>query len=603
VKIFNNSFINTLRMHKSPRHLKRWVYSYSIVVVGIMIITMLFGRVTGNITKREINSANNRFIMQSKNFHDWQFKEIETYAYEIVNGLPAQNITNRKSYTAAEKGEWIKFLISDSGTFASKSNIISNVYLVFYEEDICIDSGSMFNTQILYESFFKDYYSNITECIDDFKIENYREYKNIYNSKDESKFLYITKSISNKPAVVIVEFNKNAMVDRFEPENYGDLLFLDMENNIIFSNTADVPVSFENIVNSSNDIVKNYDSKGYISGYISSDVFPGIYLHVVEKTVLYNAMVTTNIILTVGYLFCFIISLIIIIYLTVRNYSPIEKLLNKVEMDSKDIRNQENNLKEIILSNFILGKLSYNAKDFTRLSMELKGNGVVLVMFEVTDYGIYQDDCDCGKIAEFNISNVFSELVFDFANTRYSNIDNSLVCLLNLFDNDINLQDIFEKLNYARDFLNMHFGLNFSFYLSDVIENNDNIPEAYRMLLRKKDNISEPSEEDVIRCEKIRQYIEDNFENGNLSITDIADYFGLSANYISKNFKAQTGEGLAHSIVKRRIEEVKLLLRSSGDNLNQIAEKTGFYSASALIRTFKKVTELTPGQYRDNMKN
>jgi len=595
-------FINILRMYKGPRYLKKWIYNYSIVVVGIMIITMLFGQLTGNITRREINSANNRFIMQSKSFHDKQFKEIESSAYELVNSLPAKNIINRKSYTGQERTEWIKYLISSVSGFASRNNIISNAYLIFYDEDICIDSGSMFNKKILYENFFSDYYESIEDCISDLKISSYKEYKNISSNQSDSKFLYITKALENAPLIVAVEFNKNALVERFEPENYGDFVLIDMNKNVIFSNTENIAVSFENVAYSLSEEVENYDSKGYVLGYVRSEVFPGMYLHIVEKTVLYNAMVTTNTILTIGYIFCFLISLILIIYLTIRNYSPIEKLLNKVEMDSKNIRNQEDNLKDIMLSNFVLGKLRYDARDFSRLSVELKGRGSILILFEITDYGIYQDDSDCKKITTFNISNVFSELVFDSAGTKYCNIDDSLVCILTLHDNAVDTHYVFEKLIYTRDFLNKHFGLDFSFDLSNIIEKNDNIPTAYQTLLRKADSPPVTPSEDIIRCEKIKQYIEENFMNGNLSITDVADHFGLSANYISKNFKAQTDEGLAHYIVKRRITEVKLLLENTNDNLNQIAEKTGFYSASALIRTFKKVTEVTPGQYRDNLK-
>ena len=594
--------INILRMYKGPRYLKKWIYNYSVVVVGIMIITMLFGQLTVNITRQEINDANNRFIMQSKTFYDWQFKEIESYAYELLTSLPAQNIINRKSYTSQEKAEWIKYLISNTDIIANKNEIISNVYMLFYDEGICVGGGSMFNNKILYETFFSDYYKSPEECVNDLKIENYKEYKNISDDNGDRKFLYIMKAFQNQPLTVVVEFNQNAIVKRFEQENYGDLFLLDKDKNIIFSNTANMPVSFENILNGTDEAVKNHDSKGYVLGYINSDILPGTYLHIVEKTVLYNAMVTTNMILTIGYLFCFIISLILIIYMTIRNYSPIEKLLNKVEMDSKNIRNQENNLKEIILSSFILGKLPYDAKDFSRLSVELKGDGIILILFEITDYGIYQEDSDCNKIVSFNISNVLSELVFDVAGTKYCNIDDSIVCLLTLHDKDIDTQYVLEKLIYARDFLNKHFGLDFSFHISEIIENHDNIPLVYQTLLRKRDNLPTPSQEDVIRCEKIKQYVEENFANGNLAITDIADYFGLSANYISKNFKTQTDEGLAHYIVKRRIEEVKRLLENTNDNLNQIAEKTGFYSSSALIRTFKKVTEVTPGQYRDNLK-
>jgi two-component system, response regulator YesN len=97
---------------------------------------------------------------------------------------------------------------------------------------------------------------------------------------------------------------------------------------------------------------------------------------------------------------------------------------------------------------------------------------------------------------------------------------------------------------------------------------------------------------------EILQYIGSYYNNENLSISGIADHFGLSLTYLSKFFKEQTGDGLLEYINRYRLEKAKQLLKESDENVSDIARKVGFYNSNALIRIFKKYEGITPGQYK-----
>jgi AraC-like DNA-binding protein len=72
----------------------------------------------------------------------------------------------------------------------------------------------------------------------------------------------------------------------------------------------------------------------------------------------------------------------------------------------------------------------------------------------------------------------------------------------------------------------------------------------------------------------------------------------MSPFYLSRIFKEETGVGLLEYINTLRIEEGKKLL-ARGQSIVKTAETTGFRDSNAFIRVFKKLTGVTPGQYKE----
>ncbi len=97
----------------------------------------------------------------------------------------------------------------------------------------------------------------------------------------------------------------------------------------------------------------------------------------------------------------------------------------------------------------------------------------------------------------------------------------------------------------------------------------------------------------------IREYVEQNFADLNLSIGMIAERFGMCQGYLSKLFREMTGQGLLDFIAGVRITHAKALIANGRLSLEAVAGSVGYTSANALIRAFKKHEGITPGRYRD----
>ncbi len=97
---------------------------------------------------------------------------------------------------------------------------------------------------------------------------------------------------------------------------------------------------------------------------------------------------------------------------------------------------------------------------------------------------------------------------------------------------------------------------------------------------------------------EIRQYVEANYTDLNLSIVAIADRFDLSESYLSRLFREQTGQSLLDFIAGVRISHAKELISKQHRCLEDVAGAVGYSSANALIRAFKRHEGATPGHYR-----
>ncbi|WP_274364977.1 response regulator transcription factor [Paenibacillus thermotolerans] len=97
--------------------------------------------------------------------------------------------------------------------------------------------------------------------------------------------------------------------------------------------------------------------------------------------------------------------------------------------------------------------------------------------------------------------------------------------------------------------------------------------------------------------DKIKRYITLHIDQA-LSRQYIADYIGLSPDYMVKLFKKETGLSITDYIVQERMSISKELLVKSDLPVSAIALAVGFTNFAYFSTIFKKETALTPQEYR-----
>lgn len=86
---------------------------------------------------------------------------------------------------------------------------------------------------------------------------------------------------------------------------------------------------------------------------------------------------------------------------------------------------------------------------------------------------------------------------------------------------------------------------------------------------------------------------------GDVSLSRLGEEVYLNPFYLSRLFKRHTGVSITTYVIHARIEKAKELLRSTNRRVNDIALEVGFESASYFTRFFKRITGMTPVEYRD----
>lgn len=102
---------------------------------------------------------------------------------------------------------------------------------------------------------------------------------------------------------------------------------------------------------------------------------------------------------------------------------------------------------------------------------------------------------------------------------------------------------------------------------------------------------------------KIKKYVDNNYDDPDLNVNNVADVFSMSPSVLSTQFKRTWNMGLADYINSKRIEKAKMLLAKSDKKVNEIAILAGFSNYRTFHRVFRKSEQVSPAQWREIYKN
>lgn len=96
---------------------------------------------------------------------------------------------------------------------------------------------------------------------------------------------------------------------------------------------------------------------------------------------------------------------------------------------------------------------------------------------------------------------------------------------------------------------------------------------------------------------KAQGFIEAHFKS-KITVDELAEMLALSRRNLERRFKKATASTVVEYIQRVKIEAAKMSLESSRENVNEVMYKVGYTDTKAFRNTFKKITGLSPVQYR-----
>lgn len=136
-------------------------------------------------------------------------------------------------------------------------------------------------------------------------------------------------------------------------------------------------------------------------------------------------------------------------------------------------------------------------------------------------------------------------------------------------------------------------------YLKKVKEELD----KRRVGKRKKEEIISKEKKEAKTASKNQTYVEIlNYVNEHymedISPQMLAEHFHINTSYLSQLFKKESGITFTEYLTALRIKHACRLLGTTDEKIAVIAEKVGFHDYFYFTRVFKKVMNMSPGEYR-----
>ena len=95
-----------------------------------------------------------------------------------------------------------------------------------------------------------------------------------------------------------------------------------------------------------------------------------------------------------------------------------------------------------------------------------------------------------------------------------------------------------------------------------------------------------------------RNYINQNYYNPSIGLSDVARYIHTNTAYLSRVFKQEMGIGISEYLNRLRMEQAARLLRETNIKIVSVAEKVGIEDAHYFSSLFKRYMGTPPSLYR-----
>jgi YesN/AraC family two-component response regulator len=101
---------------------------------------------------------------------------------------------------------------------------------------------------------------------------------------------------------------------------------------------------------------------------------------------------------------------------------------------------------------------------------------------------------------------------------------------------------------------------------------------------------------------RITKFLDDNYNDPNLSLSSIAQSIHLTESYISSFFKQNKGINIQNYIEQKRMIKAVEMLKGTNLTTAEIVKMVGYYNINTFYKAFKRNFSMTPKECREGAK-
>ena len=137
-------------------------------------------------------------------------------------------------------------------------------------------------------------------------------------------------------------------------------------------------------------------------------------------------------------------------------------------------------------------------------------------------------------------------------------------------------------------------------YVDSAASAREYIVQMLRRLIDYRNQVSDKKYTEII--EKAKTYIQENYQNEEMSLQSVASNVNVSSNHFSAIFRKETGETFIDYLTKVRMDNAKDLLTCTSMKTSEIGFEVGYRDPHYFSYIFKKTQGMSPKEYRRKKK-
>lgn len=506
----------------------------SILLIPVVVILISY-MLSVSVIEKEINETHTASLQQLNQIMESTFSDIQNLAIEVswndknkaIIRYPAQNLSPIQRYNIFD-------FVKNLKTLKLANNNIDSIYVYYKHNNLVLSNNGMCKSEEYYNIYVKNSGVNYEDWIymlNKSEQNNFIPYKTVNNMGQVEKMIAYIRSLpfekyTESDATLMILLDMDVIYNLLSKIDWIDnchIYIIDKNNTVILSNQTDpLPeqISFNNLNKVEEALHLTVDGEEMLVSYIHSKTTNWKYVVAIPtKLYLQKARFVRNIMIY-SILCCLLVGGILSWLFTNKNYKPIHYIINTVgaiigntpsnkfitykdieatidTMIEKDqlLQNRLNTQNKILQKHFINRLITGQIRDpdyiqsaFESYGIKLKSNLFAILLFYIEDYSTFynnnQDQYNADEsigLVRFIITNVVEELINSRKNQGFmTEIENMLVCLVNMESSDLNKDWINEIAYTAQSFMKEKFGIIISISISSTVNGVENINNAYQ---------------------------------------------------------------------------------------------------------------------------
>lgn len=503
-----------------------WMISYFILLLIPFLLSLFVYTQSARIIENELSQGHMSALEQTKLMLDQRLKDIEKLSVEICVNT---RIYNLASYTGELQFKHVYAMteiMKDLKTYKVANHFINDFYIYFKNHDYILTYEGKYSPDRFYSiNGISQDYSEWKQMLEK---KHYKEYIPVQNSTDglikEIDFVQSLPivSIGDSLATLVVQIDQDLLQKFLREANWmpgGQIFITGKDNHLVTlsDNTeSSLSLDIQFPEQKSGILYDVINEEEVIVSYINSDVNDWRIVSVVPmNTYLEKVKYVQNIVFVSGCL-CFAAGVLIIMYFTKKNYSPLKRIMTVfqefiiqdtkneyhfIEKSIKKIINDKNKLNsfvtrqnKILRNNFIAQLLKGELDDSISVTdacknyrIELSDKGFCVILFHIekigdTWYADNDDRQETERLVNLVISNITEEMIEKYHKGYMTIIDKRPLCLLNFSRpyKDSIKYELKEVIEDIMTFIETKFDIKFSVSVSRYHETIHDVENAYR---------------------------------------------------------------------------------------------------------------------------